>query len=74
MILVRSRTYANIYETELRRAGIPFVSASKNQFLSALEIKDLLNLLRALIRPFDNLALDSSLRAPIFSSTNETLI
>ncbi len=74
MILVRSRAHTAIYETELRRAGIPFVSASKNQFLSALEIKDMINLLRALLRPYDNLALASALRSPIFSCSNQTLV
>ncbi len=74
MILVRSRAHTAVYETEFRRAGIPFTSASKDQFLSALEIKDLNHLLRALLSPFDNLALASALRSPIFSCSNQTLI
>ncbi len=74
MILVRSRAHTAVYETEFRRAGIPFTSASKDQFLSALEIKDLIHLLRALLSPFDNLALASALRSPIFSCSNQTLI
>ncbi|MFV1996906.1 MAG: UvrD-helicase domain-containing protein [Acidiferrobacterales bacterium] len=74
MILVRSRAHTAIYETELRRAGIPFTSASKDQFLSALEIKDISHLLRALLSPHDNLALASVLRSPIFSCSNQTLI
>ncbi len=74
MILVRSRAHTAVYETELRRAGIPFTSASKDQFLSALEIKDITHLLRALLSPHDNLALASALRSPIFSCSNQTLI
>lgn len=74
MILVRSRAHTAVYETEMRRAGIPFTSASKDQFLGALEIKDLIHLLRALLSPHDNLALASALRSPIFSCSNQTLI
>lgn len=74
MILVRSRAHTAVYETELRRAGIPFTSASKDQFLNALEIRDIDHLLRALLSPNDNLALASALRSPIFSCSNQTLI
>lgn len=74
MILVRSRTHTPIYEAELRRAGIPFTSASRDQFLNALEIKDIRNLLRALLSPFDNLALASVLRSPVFSCSNQTMV
>jgi ATP-dependent helicase/nuclease subunit A len=74
MLLVRSRAHTAVYETELRRAGIPFVSASKNQFLNGLEIKDITHLLRALLSPHDNLALATALRSPIFSCGNQTLI
>jgi len=74
MILVRNRTHAPTYEAELRRAGIPFTSASKDQFLGTLEVKDIKNLLQALLSPFDNLALASALRSPIFSCGNQSLI
>lgn len=74
MILVRNRTHAPIYETELRRAGIPFTSASKDQFLNTLEIKDIRNLLRALLSPFNNLALASALCSPVFSCSHQAMV
>ena len=73
MILVRSRTHTQTYEDALRHAGIPFTSTGKSQFLEAIEIRDLIHLLRALHSPFDDLALSSALRSPVFSCTNNDL-
>jgi ATP-dependent helicase/nuclease subunit A len=73
MILLRSRTHAAIYETALRQADIPFSGSGKSQFHEAIEIRDMLHLLQALITPFDNLALASALRSPVFSCSNQDL-
>jgi ATP-dependent helicase/nuclease subunit A len=73
MILVRSRTHTDAYEAALRQADIPFTGVGKGQFQEAIEIRDLLHLLRALLSPFDSLALASALRSPVFSCTNDDL-
>jgi ATP-dependent helicase/nuclease subunit A len=74
MILLRSRTYAPAYEAALRRAGIPYVGAGRGMFLECLEVRDILALLRLLISPWDNVALATVLRSPIFAAGNEDLL
>ena len=74
MILVRDRTNIHYYEQALRRAAIPFVSSGKTGLLDRLEIRDIVQLMRILIAPYDNLALASVLRCPIFSCTDDDLI
>lgn len=73
MILLRDRTHAMAYESALRRAGIPYVGAGRGTFLACLEVQDLMHLLRCLVVPYDNLALASVLRSPLFACTNEHL-
>lgn len=73
MILLRDRTHAVAYESALRHAGIPYVGAGRGTFVACLEIQDLMHLLRCLIVPYDNLALASALRSPVFACSNEHL-
>jgi len=74
MILVRDRTHIHYYEEALQQAAIPFTGSGKNTFLENLEIRDLIHLLQLLIAPYDNLALASVLRSPIFACTDNDLI
>ena len=74
MILVRDRTHAPAYEAALRQAGIPYIGAGRGTFIQALEIQDLIHLLRCLVVPYDNLALASALRSPIFGCSNDDLV
>ena len=73
MILLRDRAHAGFYEEALRRAGIPYIGTGRGAFLQSLEIRDLIQLLRALIEPYNDLALAVSLRAPIFAATDTDL-
>jgi len=74
MILVRSRTHLIAYERGLRDAGIPFVSSRGGGLLDALEVTDMIALLRWLTMPLDNLALAQVLKSPIGGATDEDLI
>jgi ATP-dependent helicase/nuclease subunit A len=74
MILVRSRTHLIAYERGLRDAGIPFVSSRGGGLLDALEVTDLIALLRWLSMPSDNLALAQVLKSPIGGASDEDLI
>jgi ATP-dependent helicase/nuclease subunit A len=74
MVLMRSRTHASAYEAALRRAGIPYIGAGRGMFLDCLEVRDILSLLRLLISPWDNVALATVLRSPIFAASNEDLL
>jgi len=74
MILVRSRTHLIAYERGLRDAGIPFVSSRGGGLLDALEVTDMIALLRWLTMPLDNLALAQVLKSPIGGASDEDLI
>ncbi|MET3105283.1 ATP-dependent helicase/nuclease subunit A [Oxalobacteraceae bacterium GrIS 1.18] len=74
MLLVRRRTHLSAYETALREAGIPFVSSRRGGLLNALEVSDVIALLKFLITPGDNQALAHVLKSPIFSASDEDLI
>ena len=74
MILVRTRTHLADYERGLRQAGIPFVSSRAGGLLDALEIYDLMALLRWLTMPADNLALAHVLKSPIGALSDQDLM
>ena len=74
MILVRSRKHVNDYESALRKANIPYQSNNKGTLFECQEVQDLVALLDVLYTPYNNLALATVLRSPIFQCTNEDLI
>ena len=57
----------------MERAGVPFVTVSGRGFLGRPEIRDLLNALRTLADPSDDLALAGLLRSPAFGVTDGAL-
>lgn len=74
MILVRSRTHLMAYERGLRDAAVPFVSSRGGGLLDALEVTDMIALLRWLTMPSDDLALAQVLKSPIAGATDQDLI
>ncbi len=74
IILVRNRTHAADYEQALREANIPYIGANRGTLLDSQEARDLVNLLELLIAPFNNLALASLLRSPLFNCDHNDLI
>lgn len=73
VILVRNRTHVRRYEDALRAASIPYASADRGRLLECLEVRDLVALLDTLITPFNNLALASVLRCPLFACSDADL-
>ena len=63
-LLFRASGSFPIYEQALESAGIPFVTIAGSGFYDRPEIRDLLNLLRALADPWDDLAMVGFLRSP----------
>ncbi len=63
-ILCRSSTSFETYEDALDEAGLPYVTVAGRGFYDRPEIRDLLNGLRALADPTDDLALVGLLRSP----------
>lgn len=74
MMLVRRRTHLSAYESALREAGIPFISSRRGGLLNALEVSDVIALLKFLMTPGDNQALAHVLKSPIFSASDDDLI
>ncbi len=73
LILIRDRTHADAYEQALQHAGIPYLGIGRGTLLTCLEVRDLIDLLRVLIAPQDDVALAAVLRSPIFACDDENL-
>lgn len=65
-LLFRAATAFSVYEDALELAGIPFVTVAGSGFYDRPEIRDLLNILRAISEPWNDAALAGLLRSPAF--------
>jgi ATP-dependent helicase/nuclease subunit A len=74
MILLRQRTHVADMEQALREAAIPYSGADRGTLLDSLEAQDMVALLEWLVAPFNNLALATVLRSPLFGCQHEDLI
>lgn len=63
-LLFRASTGFPFYEAAFEEAGIPFVTVAGSGFYDRPEIRDLINMLRALSDPWDDQALAGFLRSP----------
>jgi len=72
-LLFRASTGYADYETALEEAGIPFVTVAGRGFYDRPEIRDLINILRALADPLDDLAFAGLLRSPAFGLSDNAL-
>ena len=73
-LLFRTRARMPVYEEALREAGLPFITLAGLGYFGRQEVLDLLNLLRALRNPADELALASALRSPLFALGDDALL
>ncbi len=74
IILTRNRNHLFSFELALREHGINYRSVSEGDFLSQLEVQDMLSLLTYLIQPHNDLALAQTLRSPCFAASDEDLM
>ena len=72
-LLFRASSGYVFYEDAFEEAGIPFVTVAGRGFYDRPEIRDVLNLLRALADPADDLALAGLLRSPAFGLSDSAL-
>ena len=72
-LLFRALTNVEYYEEALRRHGIDYYLVGGHAFYAQQEIYDLLNLLRTLDSPCDEVSLAGVLRSPMFGLLDETL-
>jgi len=73
VLLFRASTGYPYYEEALEDAGIPFVTVAGRGFYDRPEIRDLLNILRAIADPLDDLAFAGMLRSPAFGLSDAAL-
>ena len=72
-LLFRASTGFGEYEEALEDAGIPFVTVAGSGFYNRPEIRDVLNILRALSEPSNDAALAGLLRSPAFGISDPGL-
>lgn len=72
-LLFRAATSFSWYEDAFEAAGIPFVTVAGKGFYNRPEIRDLVNILRALANPADDLAFAGLLRSPAFGLSDAAL-
>jgi ATP-dependent helicase/nuclease subunit A len=73
-LLFQSTTSITLYEEVFKNESLPFVTVAGRGYYNRQEVWDLLNLLRALHNPADNLALAAILRSPMFSLSDDALL
>ncbi|MCY4062667.1 MAG: UvrD-helicase domain-containing protein [Chloroflexi bacterium] len=72
-ILFQSMTKLPLYEEVFKSQGISYLAVAGRGYFDRQEVWDLLNLLRFLHNPADNLALATVLRSPIFAFSDDLL-
>lgn len=73
-ILFRALTGVWVYESALRRAGIPYLTVQGKGFYQREEVTDLVQLLRFLDNTTDELALAAVLRSPLCGISDNALL
>ncbi len=74
MILARNRTHLAQLELALREQRIPYNSTYDKDFLSSLEVQDILALLTYLVQTHNDLALAQVLRSPLYAISDEEMM
>ena len=73
-ILIRSRTGLGILERGLEDAGIPYRIEGGSLLFNTQEVQDLLNCLRAIDDPTDEVSVVAALRSPAFACSDVDLL
>ena len=75
VILLRSTSnLAPIYEMELMENGIPVYSESSSKYLDTIEIQTMINMLKVIDNPINDISLVSLLRGPIYCFTDNEIL
>lgn len=74
VILFQSMRAVTTYEDALKDAEIPFVTIAGQGYYNRQEVWDVINALKAIHNPADDLALATALRSPLFGLSDEALL
>ncbi len=72
-LLFRSMGKAYLYERELEKLGIPYVSTASGAFYGQQCVGDVLHAMKAALNPADDFAMTGFLRSPLAAVSDETL-
>lgn len=72
-LLFRVGSSMPIYEEAFKQANIPYLTYAGTGYFDRPEVRDLIQLLRALDNPADDLALATILHSPLYALSSETL-
>ena len=72
-VLFQSMTKLTLYEDVFKSQGLPFLTVAGRGYFDRQEVWDMLDLLRFLHNPADNLSLATVLRSPIFAFSDDLL-
>ena len=72
-VLLRSRTLIDRFAEGFRQEGIPYELSAGQGFFETTEVRDLVNLLRTLRNPHDDIALAATLCSPFAGASDEDL-
>lgn len=72
-LLFRALSDVQVYEEALQRHGIEYYLVGGHAFYAQQEIFDLLNVLRSIADPSDDVSLAGALRSPFFSLSDESI-
>ncbi|HET7456270.1 MAG TPA: UvrD-helicase domain-containing protein, partial [Gemmatimonadaceae bacterium] len=73
-VLASRRTHFAVYERAFWELGVPVVADGGKGFFSGREIQDVLNALRVVANPLDDVALVAALRSPLFGWSDADLV
>lgn len=73
VILMRSMTWSNDLVEEFKAAGIPLYAESSKGYFEAIEVMVMLNVLKVIDNPYQDIPLASVLRAPFVGLTENEL-
>jgi ATP-dependent helicase/nuclease subunit A len=73
-LLFQSTSNITLYEDVFKGQRLPFVTVAGRGYYSRQEVWDLINLLKVLHNPGDNLSLAAVLRSPLFSLSDDALL
>lgn len=72
-VLFQSMSNVNLYEDRFKALRIPFLTIAGRGYYGRQEVWDMLDLLRCLHNPLDDLSLASALRSPMFGFSDDML-
>ena len=74
ILLRNTKNIANVMEEELRNLGLPVFCDSSQEYLGSIEIQTIMNVLKIIDNPIQDIPLVSVLRSPIGKFTDNELV